>query len=62
MVRRRGINGGGLRRLGLAAVGLVLVQATFGTLTVIFRLPMAVKTIHLGISMAFFCLLKIAEA
>jgi heme A synthase len=43
--------------LGLGAVLLVIVQALLGRLTVLWNLPMAVKTVHLAVSMAFFALL-----
>ena len=43
--------------IGIGAVVLVIVQALLGALTVRWNLPMAVKTIHLAVSMAFFCLL-----
>jgi len=46
-----------LRWLGPIAVGLVIVQALLGMLTVRWNLPMAIKTVHLAVSMAFFCLL-----
>jgi len=44
-----------LRRLSLLAVGLVLVQALLGGLTVIYKLPLLVSSSHLATSMAFFC-------
>jgi heme A synthase len=43
--------------IGIGAVALVIVQALLGALTVRWNLPMAVKTVHLAVSMAFFCLL-----
>jgi heme A synthase len=43
--------------LGIGAVALVIVQALLGALTVRWNLPMAIKTVHLAVSMAFFCLL-----
>lgn len=45
------------RRLALGAVGLVLLQATLGGVTVLLKLPLAVSTAHLATSMAFFSLL-----
>jgi heme A synthase len=45
-----------LRRLVGAAVALVLLQASLGALTVIFKLPLLVSTGHLATSMAFFTL------
>lgn len=41
-------------RLALAAVGLVLVQAGLGAMTVLMRLPPAVSTAHYATSMLFF--------
>ncbi|MCC6746193.1 MAG: heme A synthase [Deltaproteobacteria bacterium] len=46
-----------LRRLGLLALAAVLIQATLGGITVLFKLPLAVSTAHLGLSMIFFVLL-----
>ncbi len=46
-----------LRALAAAAVGLVLVQALLGGLTVIFKLPLLVSAAHLATSMAFFSIL-----
>ena len=43
-----------LRALAAGAVGLVLVQALLGGLTVIFKLPLLVSAAHLATSMAFF--------
>jgi heme A synthase len=43
-----------LRALSLAAVALVLVQATLGGLTVVYKLPLLVSAAHLATSMAFF--------
>lgn len=45
-----------LRRaqLAIAAVGLVLVQAGLGAMTVLMRLPPAVSTAHYAVSMLFF--------
>ena len=40
-------------RLALAAVGLVLVQAALGAMTVLMRLPPAVSTAHYATSMLF---------
>src|SRR5512137_1636254 len=45
-------------RLGaLAAVGLVLFQASLGALTVVWKLPLVVSSGHLATSMAFFSVL-----
>src|SRR5437660_11145458 len=46
-----------LRWLGIGAAIAVLAQASLGALTVLLRLPMAVTTVHLAVSVAFFCLL-----
>lgn len=46
-----------LHRLGLVAVAVVVVQGVLGGLTVIYRLPTAVSTAHLGVSMIFFAML-----
>ena len=43
--------------IGVGAVALVIVQALLGALTVRWNLPMAIKTVHLAVSMAFFCFL-----
>ncbi len=45
------------RRLGLAAVALVVVQGVLGGVTVLLQLPLAISTAHLGISLLFFLLL-----
>jgi heme A synthase len=42
--------------LGYAAVGLVCFQGILGGVTVLLRLPILVTLMHLGTSMAFFCL------
>ncbi len=46
-----------VRAGALAAVGLVLFQASLGALTVIWKLPLVVSSGHLATSMAFFSLL-----
>ena len=45
-----------LKRLGVAAVALVIVQALLGALTVRLKLPVWVSSTHLATAMAFFCL------
>jgi heme a synthase len=45
-----------LRRLGLAAVALVILQGALGGLTVLLRLPTAVSVAHAGTAELFFCL------
>src|SRR5438270_2042377 len=46
-----------LWKLGLAASALVIVQALFGALTVILKLPWQVSTTHLAIANLFFVLM-----
>jgi heme A synthase len=46
-----------LRALAVGATVLVVVQALLGRLIVRWNLPMAIKTVHLAVSMAFFCVL-----
>jgi len=53
--------------LGYVAVGLVCFQGLLGGITVLLRLPILVTLMHLGTSMAFFCLttviaLRVREA
>jgi heme A synthase len=43
-----------LRWLGILAAALVLLQGLLGALTVIYRLPTAISTAHLGLALAFF--------
>ena len=43
-----------LKRWGIFGLVLVIFQGVLGGLTVIFRLPIAVSTIHLGTAMIFF--------
>jgi heme a synthase len=45
-----------LRRLGLVALGLVIVQGTLGGLTVLYLLPPAVSILHACTAQAFFTL------
>lgn len=47
-----------LRKWGLGAFLLVVFQGVLGGITVIYRLPTAVSTAHLGTSMLFFALLS----
>lgn len=44
-----------VRGLGIAAVGLVLTQATLGGLTVLLRLPVGVSVGHALLAQTFFC-------
>ena len=46
-----------LERLSMVAVALVIIQGVLGGITVLYRLPTAVSTAHLAISMVFFSLL-----
>ena len=46
-----------LARLGVLALALVIAQGLLGGLTVIYRLPTIVSTLHLATSMLFFSLL-----
>jgi cytochrome c oxidase assembly protein subunit 15 len=45
-----------MRRLGLAALGAVVLQGLLGGLTVLLRLPAAVSIAHAALAQAFFCL------
>lgn len=45
-----------LRRLGLVALGAVIVQGILGGITVLFFLPTAVSSAHAGLAEIFFCL------
>jgi len=47
---------GWVRKWALAGIGLLLVQAVMGGITVIFRLPAAVSTSHLGLAFLFLAL------
>lgn len=47
----------GLRRLAIAAVALVALQAALGALAVVFGLPLAARLGHLVVAMLFFALL-----
>lgn len=44
-----------MRKLGLAAVGLVILQGVFGGITVLTNLPPAVSMIHATLAQFFFC-------
>jgi cytochrome c oxidase assembly protein subunit 15 len=46
----------GVRVMAVCALGLVLVQAVLGGLTVLFKLPLAIAVAHAGCAQAFFCL------
>jgi cytochrome c oxidase assembly protein subunit 15 len=45
-----------VRRLGLAALGAVILQGVLGGLTVLFFLPPAISIGHAGLAQLFFCL------
>ena len=45
-----------VRRLGLVALGVVVVQGVLGGITVLFFLPDAVSISHAGLAQIFFCL------
>lgn len=44
-----------LRRIGFAAVGMVVLQGVLGGVTVLLRLPLLVSMSHLALSQLFFC-------
>src|SRR5690242_15004092 len=50
----RGRRDAGTRRLAVAAVLLVALQAALGGITVVYKLPLLVSSGHLATSMAFF--------
>lgn len=45
-----------VKRLGWAALALVIVQGIFGGLTVMFYLPTAISSTHAGLAQTLFCL------
>jgi len=45
-----------VRRLGMAALSAILLQAVLGGVTVLLRLPTAVSVSHAALAQAFFCL------
>src|SRR5207248_7682779 len=45
-----------MKRLGLAALGAVVLQGVLGGLTVLFFLPAAVSTAHAALAEVFLCL------
>jgi cytochrome c oxidase assembly protein subunit 15 len=45
-----------MKRLGLAALGAVILQGVLGGITVLFFLPAAVSTAHAGLAEIFFCM------
>ena len=48
------LRGRSLQQLALTEIGLVVVQAIFGGLTVLLRLPLLVRVVHLGLSQLVF--------
>jgi cytochrome c oxidase assembly protein subunit 15 len=46
-----------VRRLGVAAIGAILLQGTLGGLTVLFLLPTPVSVAHATLGQTFFCLM-----
>lgn len=44
-----------MKRLGLAALGAVILQGVLGGVTVLFFLPPAISTAHAGLAEIFFC-------
>jgi heme A synthase len=55
-LHRRRAEDPGVASMGYVAVGLVCFQGLLGGITVLLRLPILVTLMHLGTSMAFFCL------
>jgi cytochrome c oxidase assembly protein subunit 15 len=47
---------GWMKRLGVAALGAVIVQGLLGGITVLYFLPTPVSTAHAGLAQVFFCL------
>jgi cytochrome c oxidase assembly protein subunit 15 len=45
-----------MRRLGLLALGVVILQGVLGGMTVLFRLPASISISHAGLAQFFFCL------
>src|ERR1700730_12924378 len=45
-----------VRKLALAAFGLIVVQAILGGITVLFLMPLAIAVTHAATAQAFFCL------
>ena len=45
-----------MKRLGLAALGAVILQGVLGGLTVLFFLPATISTAHAGLAEIFFCM------
>jgi heme A synthase len=62
LVRREAPERRWLFRLSLGGVGLLLVQAVFGGITVLMRLPPAVSTTHLLLALLFLCIAVVLAA
>ena len=45
-----------MRRLGFAALAVVIMQGILGGLTVLYFLPPAVSTAHAALGQTFFCI------
>jgi cytochrome c oxidase assembly protein subunit 15 len=45
-----------MKRLGLAALGAVILQGVLGGITVLFFLPTAISSAHAGLAEIFFCM------
>jgi cytochrome c oxidase assembly protein subunit 15 len=45
-----------MRRLGVAALGAVILQGVLGGITVLFFLPRAISSAHAGLAEVFFCM------
>src|SRR6478752_2480136 len=45
-----------MKRLGLAALGAVILQGVLGGVTVLFFLPTAISSAHAGLAEIFFCM------
>ena len=59
LVRRARLERPVLFRLGLAGIGLLLVQSVLGGITVLFLLPDAVSTLHLALAFLFLALVTV---
>jgi heme A synthase len=62
LIRREAPERSGLFKLSLAGVALLLVQAAFGGLTVLLRLPPAVSTTHLLLALLFLSIAVVLAA
>src|SRR4030095_6559978 len=46
----------GMKRLGVSALGAVILQGVLGGLTVLFFLPTTISSAHAGLAEIFFCM------